>query len=169
MARFQDLAEITQRDLMGHIARRRNGRTNATVNRELNSIVALWNRAARARYDVGEVPDWKALRLKTTRRAHRILAAEEESPLLEAVRADVRPAIQFILQSGWRRAEALGLRWTDCDLAAQTATTKIKGGDRITRPLTSAMVALIADQPRFAVMSHSISTSSRTKSSALPL
>ena len=148
LGKDRPLSTITQRDLIGYIATRRNARSNATVNRELNMIIALWNRAAKARFDVGEMPDWKALRLRTTRRAHRILSQIEEAPLMAAVREDVRPAIKFILASGWRRAEVLGLRWNDCDLPAQSATTRIKGGDRITRPLTSQMVATLAAQPR---------------------
>lgn len=142
------LHEITQRHLMAYVSGRRRGRKNATVNRELNTVIAVWNRAARARFNVGEMPDWKGLKLKVTRRTHRLLAVDEQKPLMEEVREDVRPAVEFLLMSGWRRAEVIGLRWTDVDLRARTAMTRIKGGDTVTRPLTNEMVALLANQPK---------------------
>ena len=36
------LSEITQRDLLAFVAKRRNGRTNATVNREIEVWRAAW-------------------------------------------------------------------------------------------------------------------------------
>ncbi len=144
----QFLAKISQRDLIAYIARRRSGRSNSSVNRELDIIRAVWSVAERARYDVGDRPDWKALRLRTTRRTHRTLSVYEEAPMIAAIRDDVRPAIQFLLMSGWRRAEVIGLRWADLDFGSMTAVTPIKGGDVVTRPLTRAMITLIANQPR---------------------
>lgn len=41
----------------------------------------------------------------------------------------------------------LDLRWSDCNLTLRTAVTRIKGGDVVHRPLTDALVALIARQP----------------------
>ena len=144
----QFIARITQRDLIAYIAHRRKDRSNSTVNRELDCLRAVWRRAAKARYDVGQMPEWDALRLKQPRRTHRTLSAFEERPVIEALRDDVRGAVQFLLMSGWRRAEVIGLRWSDLDLEAMTAVTPIKGGDMVTRPLTRAMVTLIANQPK---------------------
>jgi integrase len=144
----QFLSKITQRDLIAYIARRRHERANSTVNRELDIIRAVWSVAERARYDVGDRPDWKALRLKQSRNTHRTLSVYEEAPMIAAIRGDVRPAITFLLMSGWRRAEVIGLRWADLDFGSMTAVTPIKGGDVVTRPLTRAMITLIANQPR---------------------
>jgi integrase len=59
----------------------------------------------------------------------------------------VRDAVNFLLKSGWRRNEVLNLRWSDCDLTHRAATTLIKGGDTIRRPLNDTLVALIKQQP----------------------
>jgi integrase len=142
------LAEITQRDLQVYFARRRNGRSNASVNRELDNARAIWRRAAKARFDVGEMPDWNALRLKVPNRDPRELSNEEEEGLFASLRADVADACDFALKSGWRRREVIALRWSDCDFGARQAVTKIKGGDEVKRPLTPALVALIANQPK---------------------
>ena len=52
-----------------------------------------------------------------------------------------------MLKSGWRRAEVLNLRWSDCDLQHATAVTRIKGGDVVSRPLSAAMAAILSGQP----------------------
>jgi integrase len=54
----------------------------------------------------------------------------------------------FALISGWRKAEVIGLRWSDMDLQRAEAWTRVKGGDVVIRPLNPALVALIANQPK---------------------
>lgn len=142
------LAEISQRELQAYFAKRRNGRTNASVNRELDNARAIWRRAMKARFDVGEMPDWKALRYKVPNVDPRELSESEEDGLFSSLRADVADACDFALKSGWRRGEVIGLRWSDCDLSARQAKTRIKGGDEIKRPLTATLLALIANQPK---------------------
>jgi integrase len=142
------LAEISQRELQVYFAKRRNGRSNATVNREIDNARAIWRRAGKARFDVGEMPDWNTLKLKVPRKDPRELSYSEETGLFEALRADVADACDFALKSGWRRGEVIGLRWSDCDFSARQAKTRIKGGDEIKRPLTPTLLALIANQPK---------------------
>lgn len=142
------LSEISQRELNDFIAKRRDGRSNAAVNRELDNVRAIWRYAAGAGYDVGKMPAWKALRLKVVEAAPRELSNDEEDRLFAEMRADVADACDFALKSGWRRGEVIGLRWSDCDFQARQAKTRIKGGDTIKRPLTPTLVALIANQPR---------------------
>lgn len=142
------LSEVTQRDLQVYFARRRNGRSNASVNREAENCRAVWRRALKARFDVGEMPDWMALMHRIPDKPPRELSAAEEPALFGELRADVADACDFLLKSGWRRGEVIGLRWSDCDLAAMQATTRIKGGDVVRRPLTPTLVAIIANQPK---------------------
>lgn len=142
------LAEITQRELQAFFAKRRNGRSNASVNREQDNARAIWRRAMKARFDVGEMPDWNALRLKVPNVDPRELTHAEEEGLFANLRADVADACDFALKSGWRRGEVIGLRWSDCDLSARQAKTRIKGGDEVKRPLTPTLLALIANQPK---------------------
>lgn len=142
------LAEVSQRELQVYFAKRRNGRSNASVNREIDNTRAIWRKAMKARFDVGEMPDWNALRLKVPRRDPRELGEDEEVELFAAMRRDVMDACDFALKSGWRRKEVLSLRWSDCDFKARQAVTRIKGGDEVKRPLTATLLALIANQPR---------------------
>ncbi|WP_338505039.1 site-specific integrase [Sphingomonas kaistensis] len=152
------LSEISQRDLQIYFARRRASfapqrgtRSNATINREVDHARAIWRRADKARFDVGEMPDWRALRLKVPRRDPRELSFVEEERLfaeLAADRPEVSQACDFALKSGWRQAEVTGLRWSDVDLAAGQAATRIKGGDIVKRPLTPTLLGLIANQPK---------------------
>ena len=142
------LSEISQRDLLAFVARRRAGRVNASVNREIEVWRAVWRWAAKARYDVGEMPDWGALMLKVGRTDPRELSAVEETALFGEIRHDLYDFCEFALKTGWRQAEVIGLRWSDVDLGARIATTKIKGGDVVKRPLTQDMLVIIANQKK---------------------
>jgi len=142
------LASINQRDLLALVARRRAGRVNASVNREIEVWRAVWRWAAKARYDVGEMPDWGALMLKVSRTDPRELSAAEEASLFTEIRPDLYDFCEFALKTGWRKGEVMGLRWSDVDLGARTATTKIKGGDVVKRPLTQDMLVIIANQKK---------------------
>ncbi|WP_010184740.1 tyrosine-type recombinase/integrase [Sphingomonas sp. PAMC 26605] len=142
------LSEITQRDLLALVAKRRAGRVNSSVNREIEVWRAVWRWASKARYDVGDMPDWGALMLKVNRTDPRELSASEEVALFGEIRKDLFDFCQFALKTGWRLSEVIGLRWTDLDMANASAVTRIKGGDFVKRPLTQEMVIIIANQPR---------------------
>lgn len=144
------ISEITQRELQIFFARRRSGRSSASVNREIENARAVWRRAQRTKYDIGEMPDWKQLRLKVPAKPPRELELLEEDKLLLAMRNDVADAVDFLLKSGWRRGEVLGLCWADVSIPRKVAVTRIKGGDFVTRPLTTALVEIISRQPQCA-------------------
>lgn len=142
------LSEITQRDLQIYFAKRRDERANSSVNREVENARSVWLRADDTRYAIGEMPKWGSLMLKVGRVPPRELQAKEEDSLFDALRDDVADAVDFLLKSGWRRGEVLGLRWSDLNLPAKQAMTKIKGGDTVMRPLTTTLVEIIARQPQ---------------------
>lgn len=142
------LSEIQQIDLMRHFAKRRAGRKDSSVNREIEVARAVWRMAAKARFDVGEMPDWGALLFDIPARPPRELSWEEEDRLLPALRDDVADACIMALRSGWRQAEVLNLRWADVDFANAEAVTRIKGGAVVRRALTTEMIVLIANQPK---------------------
>ncbi|PKP92265.1 MAG: site-specific integrase [Alphaproteobacteria bacterium HGW-Alphaproteobacteria-16] len=142
------LSELTQRDLQQHVARRRATRSNATINRELDNARAVWRHAEKARFDIGEMPDWRALRLRVAETPPRELSGDEETALFADLRADMVDVVDFALKSGWRRAEVIGLRWADVDLSAMQAQTRIKGGDTVRRPLTTGLAAIVRRQPK---------------------
>lgn len=141
------LSAIAQRDLQVFFAGRRAGRSNASVNREIENARAVWRHAALSRFDIGEMPDWRSLFLKVAAKPPRELQFAEEDKLLPLIREDLRGAVEFLLKSGWRRGEVLGLRWSDVSLPTRQATTRIKGGNVVKRPLTTALVEIIARQP----------------------
>ncbi|MEM6267129.1 MAG: site-specific integrase [Pseudomonadota bacterium] len=142
------LSTITQRDLQLHFAKRRDRRSNASVNREVDVARAVWWRAKRTRFDIGEMPEWKSLYLKIRKAPHRELSHEQESAVFEAIAQDAQDVLLFALISGWRRAEVIGLRWSDVALDRAEARTRVKGGDIEVRPLDPTLVALIANQPK---------------------
>jgi integrase len=142
------LSEVSQRDLQVHFARRRAGRSNASVNREIEVCRAVWRRAERTRYDVGEMPHWLDLMLDVPEQPPRELSLTEEPQLFGNLRADLVDVCDFALKAGWRQAEVMGLRWSDCDLQAMQAVTRIKGGATVRRALTPTLIAIIANQPK---------------------
>lgn len=142
------LSEISQRDFQIFVAKRRDGRSNASVNRDIENARAIWRHAADTEYDVGQMPKWGKLFLKVARKPPRELDLTEEKKLFLAIRNDVADAVDFLLKSGWRRGEVLGLRWDDVNLQRKQAVTRIKGGDFVTRPLTTTLVEIIARQPQ---------------------
>ncbi|WP_225207837.1 tyrosine-type recombinase/integrase [Novosphingobium huizhouense] len=142
------LSDVTQRDLQVYLAKRRKGRKPATLNREIDVARAVWEHADKTRFDVGDKPDWRALKLKDTARIDRELSVDEEQRLFVHLRADVCDAVDFLLKSGWRRNEVLNLRWVDCNLEARVCATKIKGGDVVRRPLNDTLAEIIRRQPR---------------------
>jgi integrase len=142
------LSEISQVQLRDAVAKRRVGRADSSVNREIVIWRALWRHAAALKFDTGDAPDWGRLLLKIPRKAPRSFTHDQEAALMEALRPDLHPFAAFAFASGWRLSEITALRWSDLDLGARVARTKIKGGDVIERPLSSAMLALVASQPR---------------------
>lgn len=142
------LADIHQIDLMRHFAKRRNGRKDSSVNREIEEARALWRMADKARFDVGEMPDWGALLYAVQESPPRELSWAEEDRLFPEIRADLADFCMMALRSGWRQREVMKLRWADCDFANAEALTRIKGGAIVRRALTAEMVVLIANQPK---------------------
>ncbi|MCW2383340.1 MULTISPECIES: tyrosine-type recombinase/integrase [unclassified Sphingobium] len=122
--------------------------SGASVNREIDVARALWRATARAKYDIGEQPDWASMRYAVREHDPRELQFDEEDRLLAAIREDYRPFVSFALLSGWRAAEVRGLLWSDIDFPAKVAWRTVKGGRRIKRPLTTDMIVIVASQPQ---------------------
>lgn len=139
------LSEISQDDLSLHFAKRAAQVSASSVNREIDVARPIWRRVMKT-HDIGEMPDWGALRYAVADTAPRELYHDEEDRLFDRLREDFRDFTRFALLSGWRLAEVRHLRWADVNLGQGIATTKVKGGDVVKRPLTDDMIVLIANQ-----------------------
>lgn len=143
------LGSLTLRDFDRYVAKRRAGRKNATVNREVELARRVWKHAESRSYDVAPILWGKLLLPEPTERV-RELSSDEECKLFNALPEHLKPVVDFALLSGQRRSEVIGLRWADVDLTGARATVdaKSRDGRRHTFPLTPRMVALIANQPK---------------------
>lgn len=148
IGRSRYLADIGQIDLMRHFARRRDGRKDSSVNREIEVARAVWKIAEEAGRAVGKMPTWGKLFYAVPDQPPRELSFDEQDRLMPALRGDIADVCLFAIQSGWRKSEVLGLRWSDIDFPNSVAKTRIKGGDVRQRALTQSMSLLIANQPR---------------------
>lgn len=141
------LSEIAQEDLRDHFSKRAAKVSASSVNREIEVARPIWRNVSRT-HDIGEMPDWGALRYATPATDPRELYHDEEDRLFDRLREDFRSFARFALLSGWRLSEVRNLRWVDLSFPQQIATTRIKGGDTVKRPLTTELVAILANQPR---------------------
>lgn len=141
------LSDIGQDELRDHFSARAAKVSASSVNREIDVCRPIWRHVMRT-HDIGEMPDWGRFRYAVPQNDPRELYHDEEKRLFPEIRADLADFCQFALQAGWRMGEVIGLRWSDCNMGAAVAMTRIKGGDMVKRPLTQAMVILIANQPK---------------------
>lgn len=141
------LSQIEQSDLARHLAKRAGKVKASTVNREMEVARAMWRRVMKT-HDVGDMPDWGALRYAVADKDPRELYYDEEDRLFATLREDMRDFARFALLSGWRLREVRHLRWADVNLGAAIAKTTLKGGKFADRPLSDEMVILIANQPK---------------------
>jgi integrase len=97
------------------LARKDEGAANATINRELSALKRAFRLGERAQ--------------KVARRPHVALLAEnnrrkgfferhEHEQIKAKLPTDGADLAEFLFWSGWRRGEAIGLRWSNVDLGA---------------------------------------------------
>lgn len=141
------LSDISQDDLRRHFALRAGKVSASSVNREIEVARPIWRRV-RHTYDIGEMPDWGQLRYSVAEQDPRELYRDEEDRLFDKLRPDLRDFARFALASGWRLKEVRHLRWSDLNYVECTARIIIKGGKTAQRPLSEAMLLLIANQPK---------------------
>lgn len=141
------LADIDLIDLTRYAARRRAKASNATVNRDIELARRIWRHAAVRGFDVPTIK-WGEILLPEPSERIRELSQDEQAALFEKLPAHLKPIVEFAILSGKRRSEIIALRWADVDLGARRATFSVKGGGKHVLPLTTRLVALIANQPK---------------------
>jgi integrase len=141
------LSQIEQGDLAKHFAKRAGKVKASSVNREIEVARPIWRRVAKT-HDIGEMPDWGALRYAVAEQDPRELYHDEEDRLFTELRPDMREFARFALLSGWRLREVRHLRWSDVNVGHAIAKTILKGGKLADRPLTNELATIIANQPK---------------------
>lgn len=139
------LSAITDSDIAALVARRRKeGVTNATVNRSVcEPLRGLLKRARKTwKQNVADI-EWKQHFLKEAQERIREASQDEEARLMASIRGDYAPALRFALLSGCRRAEIVGLRWMAVDFFARVITIKGKGERTRSIPMTVALYELL--------------------------
>jgi integrase len=122
----------------------------STVNKELNCLKAMLNKAVIWRY-LKEHPLRGVKGLKEPPGRLRYLTPEESTWLLEACDTPpyLRPIVDLAMHTGMRRSEILALCWSDLDLRRRTITlTHTKNNERRVIPINDTVAATLKAWPR---------------------
>jgi len=121
------------------------GKAPGTVNRHLASVKAVLNRAQHEWGALSTVPAFRLLPLDNMRQ--RWLTEDEEKRLLSASPDHLRHLIIFLVDTGARKGEALGLKWRDVNLIERyrPSVTFINTKSKKPRsvPLTKRVTAML--------------------------
>jgi site-specific recombinase XerD len=148
------LSAVTPAKLEAYkVHRRENGAKLTTVNRELNTIKAMLNKAV-AWGCLAQNPAKSVQKFREPRRQVRYLSKEEVRTILKAADDSLRPVIETFLHTGFRRDELVHLTWADIDLKNQALSVQAKDGwhpkDYEARhiPLTPRLKEVLEQLPR---------------------
>lgn len=131
------LDEITVNDIEQYKARKKKKNTPATVNRHLACLNNLFNKAKyRWNYLQGDNPVKKVSPLKENNARTRFLTAEELQKLISVANPFLKLIILLAVNTGMRRGEMMGLKWTQVNWENKTIyLTKTKGNKRREIPM----------------------------------
>jgi len=116
------LSDISTRDIEDFKLSRVKEVSPATVNRSLSVLRHLFNLAKKWKKFFGDNPVSIVGLLEENNLMERILSPEEQGRLIEASIGYLRPIISTALNTGMRRGEILGLKWSDVDMDAGLIT-----------------------------------------------
>lgn len=116
----------------------------ATVNREIELLRRILNRARKPLALALPEIDWRALRHREPPPKNGELSPAEEAAILRALAPDARLLVLHYLLSGVRLSMAIGLRKIDLDLEGGRATFIAKGGHEHTIPISPGLRAIYA-------------------------
>lgn len=129
------------------------GTKPSTLNRELNTIKAMFNKAL-AWGALSKNPAQSVRKLKETHKKIRYLSREEVSTLVKAAAGRMRPIIETFLHTGFRRDELIHLAWADVDFKNKVLSVQAKDGwhpkDYETRhiPITARLAEVLQGIPK---------------------
>jgi integrase len=146
--RFSAFSQETLDELIA--ALRKRGNSNATINRKMAALSKLLRKAYKMG-DIHSLPEFRRQKEKSGR--IRFLERDEEERLFSAIRARDENAYRlavFLVDSGCRLGEALGLIWNDIQ-ESRVSFWITKSGRSRTIPLTARAKQVLmpqADGPR---------------------
>lgn len=136
------LCDIGPSKVSEAVARRRGeGVGNATVNRTVTELLRLLMIRARDQWEQEGLKAiaWGTFMLPETKERIRALKTQDEPTLLDTMRDDYVPAIQFMIKSGFRKFEVIGLMKADLDFGNKTISVIGKGNKAATIPMSSEL------------------------------
>ncbi len=146
----QYLSEITLAHAEQYKAQRLTIVDPATINKEVNCLRAMLNKAvAWKRVKTNPLAGMKLLKEPPGRL--RYLTPEEKDRLIEACSMSpyLRPIVELAIHTGMRRGEILGLRWSDIDVRRRTITLhQTKNNERRVIPINRTVAAVLKASPR---------------------
>ena len=146
------LEDISDRDVASYVSHARGRKTAkgfvspASVNREVELLRRIMNRARLAREAHIRPINWKVHKLKEAGPRDRVLSYDEEDRLLATLAGHLRDPMRFALMTGLRKSNVFGLDWAQVNLRDRVIQFRIKGDKPFTLPITGAMLALLARQ-----------------------
>lgn len=148
------LSAVTPAKLEAYkVHRREGGAKLTTVNRELNTIKAMFNKAV-AWGSLAQNPAKSVQKFREPRRQVRYLSKEEVRAILKAADERLRPILEVFLHTGLRRDELIHLSWADIDFKNRALSVQAKDGwhpkDYEARhiPLTPRLKEVLGELPR---------------------
>jgi site-specific recombinase XerD len=133
--------------------RREQGAEPSTLNRELNTIKAMFNKAV-AWNALAQNPAKSVQKFKEARRKVRFLSKEEILILVKAADDRMKAIIEVLLHTGLRRDELIHLTWADLNLKNRVLSVQSKDGwnpkDYEARhiPMTARLAEALEKLPR---------------------
>lgn len=148
------LSAVTATKLEAYKAwRREQGAKPSTLNRELNTLKAMFNKAV-AWGALAQSPAKSVKKFREPRKQVRYLSKEEARTLLAAASERLAPIIETFLLTGLRRDELAHLAWADVDFSREIVAVQAKDGwhpkDYEVRhiPMTERLVRVLKAQPK---------------------
>ncbi len=127
--------------------RKKEGRNEVTINRELAFLRNLYNKAI----DWGKASENPLRKVRFARENNgriRFLSPEEEVRLLAHCESQLKPLVLTALHTGFRKSELLSLTWEEVDFEKQNITVKAgyaKNGESRTIPMNDVLTATLEE------------------------
>jgi integrase len=114
--------------------------SNATVNRSTTKVLQRLFTFARVEgAEFANEPRWKELLLSEPEERVRELQDKEADALEKAMRADYAPFFDFVVATGLRLKECVGLRWSEVNFGTKQIVKLGKGDRRVVVSITDSI------------------------------